>query len=133
MSSFFEDALSDPLISAGKIKMTVRKCFYIDGFPEREEKPKRVWGLKSKQPFSADEAKLNGFGDYATNQFIVIYSLQNIPLPKDDGEDIIVHFNNRDWYVRKVSPFVWDQDTPLEMGYYEVILSKYSDKELNPR
>lgn len=133
MSSFFEDALGDPMISAGRVKLTVRTVRYVDGMAEYVETPKKFFCLKSNQPLSPEAAQLKGFGDYATNEFLTIFSLKEIPMPRKEGEDIIVQFNNRNWYVRKVLPFVWDRDTPLEMGYYEVILSKYSDKELNPR
>ena len=97
-----------------------------------QPKLKKFVAKKSVQPLSPDEAQLQGFPDYGTNEFITIFSLKEIPMPSNKQEAIVVHFNNKNWYVRRVLPFVWDKGTPMEMGYYETILSRYNENQLNP-
>ena len=53
-------------------------------------------------------------------------------MPSKKGEAIIIHFNKKDWYVRRVLPWVWDEGTPMELGYYEVTLSRFNEEEVNP-
>lgn len=130
--SFFADALGDPMISAGTIKMTVRKGFYESGFLKYRDVSKSFYAKKSVQPLEPEEAQLMGFPDYSTNQFITIYSLKKIPMPSKTNEAVIVRFNQTDWYVRKVLPFAWDTGTPMEMGYYEAVLSRFNENEINP-
>lgn len=130
--SFFEDALGDPMISGGVIQLTARTVLFMDGVAEYVEKPISFKARKSCQPLSPDEAQTMGFGDYGTNEFITIFSLKEIPMPKNKGEVVIVKFNHKDWYVRKVLPWVWDKGTPLEMGYYEIILSRFNEEKVNP-
>ncbi len=130
--SFFTDAMGDSMISGGRIKLRIRKTFYDSGFSESQDIPQTFWAKKSIQPLEPEEAQLRGFPDYSTNQFIVIYSLKKIPMPSNKLESVIVNFNNKDWYVRKVQPFVWDEGTPMEMGYYEVILSRFNEDQINP-
>lgn len=130
--SFFTDALGDPMISAGTIKMTIRKGYYESGFLKYRDESKPFFAKKSVQPLEPEEAQLMGFPDYSTNQFITIFSLKKIPMPSKTNEAIIVRFNQTDWYVRKVLPFVWDMGTPMEMGYYEVVLSRFNENEINP-
>lgn len=130
--SFFDDALGDPMISGGVIELTARQVLFVDGFTEYAEKPIKFKARKSCQPLSPDEAQLMGFGDYGTNEFMTIFSTKEIPMPKAKGEAIIVRFNRKDWYVRKVLPWVWDKGTPLELGYYEIILSRFNEEKVNP-
>lgn len=130
--SFFSDALGDPMISAGTIKMTVRKGYYESGFLKFRDQSKSFYAQKSVQPLEPEEAQLMGFPDYSTNQFITIFSLKKIPMPSKTNEAVIVRFNQTDWYVRKVLPFVWDAGTPMEMGYYEAVLSRFNETEINP-
>lgn len=130
--SFFTDAMGDSMISGGTIKLRIRKTFYDSGFSESQDIPQTFWAKKSVQPLEPEEAQLRGFPDYSTNQFIVIYSLKKIPMPSNKLESVIVTFNKKDWYVRKVQPFVWDEGTPMEMGYYEVILSRFNEDQINP-
>lgn len=132
MSSFFQDALGDWMISGGTVTLTARRTLLIDGFATREDKPIRFVARKSCQPLSPDEAQLMGFGDYGTNEFITIYTLKKLPMPSKSGEVIIVRFNKKDWYVRRVLPWTWDEGTPMEMGYWEVTLSRYNENEVNP-
>ena len=61
-----------------------------------------------------------------------MFSIKEVPMPSRSGETVIVHFNNKDWYVRKVLSWVWDKETPLEQGYYEVILSRFNEEKVNP-
>ena len=130
--SFFSDALGDNMISGGTITATARIVFYNSGFSEIVEKPWKFKAKKSIQPLSPDEAQLQGYPDYATNQFITIYSLKKIPMPSRKGEEVIIHFNKKDWKVRKVFPWVWDEGTSMELGYYEVTLSRYEPDTINP-
>lgn len=130
--SFFTDALGDTMFCAGSISVKVKRVYYIDGIAQSTEREKTFVAKKSVQPLSPDEAQLQGFPDYGTNEFITIFSLKEIPMPSNKQEAVIVRFNNKNWYVRKVLPFVWDKDTPMEMGYYETILSRYNDTQLNP-
>lgn len=132
MSSFFEDAMGDSLISGGTIKVRGRSVLYDEGLATYTEKPFNFRAKKSCQPLSPDEAQLMGFGDYGVNQFMTIYALQEIPMPTNKLNDVIVRFNNKDWYVRKVLPWIWNEDTPLQTGYYEVTLSRFNEQEVNP-
>lgn len=132
MGNFFQDALGDLMISGGVMTMSVRRVLYVDGFAKHETQPKKFHARKSIQPLYPDEAQLMGFGDYGTNEFITIYSLKKIPMPSKKGEAIIIHFNKKDWYVRRVLPWVWDEGTPMELGYYEVTLSRFNEEEVNP-
>lgn len=131
--SFFTDAMGDSMISGGTIKVTAMEVLYEDGFAKHTEKPFKFKALKSCQPLSPDEAQLMGFGDYGTNQFMTIYSLQNLPMPSQEGWSLKITFNNRDWFVRKVLPWVWNEGTPMEYGYWEVTLSRYNTDEVNPK
>lgn len=130
--SFFDDAMGDPLIAGGVIKVRGRRILYDDGFSTYEEVPFNFKARKSCQPLSPDEAQLMGFGDYGVNEFMTIFALQEIPMPSNQMSDVIVRFNQRDWYVRKVLPWIWDKGTPLETGYYEVTLSRFNEREVNP-
>lgn len=130
--SFFSDALGDNMISGGTITAVAKVIYYNSGMAEITQKPWKFKAKKSVQPLSPDEAQLQGYPDYATNEFITIYSLKKIPMPSRKGEEIIIHFNKKDWKVRKVLPWVWDQGTPLELGYYEVTLSRYEPDVINP-
>lgn len=130
--SFFTDAMGDSMISGGVIQLTAMNVFYQDGFAVRTEKPIKFKALKSCQPLSPDEAQLMGFGDYGVNEFITIYSLKKITMPNQDGYSLKVRFNNKDWYVRKVLPFSWNEGTPLEYGYWEITLSRFNEMEVNP-
>lgn len=130
--SFFSDALGDNMISGGVITMKMRKVYYDAGIAETDERPISFRARKSIQPLEPEEAQLKGFPDYSTNQFITIFSLKKIPMPSKKLESIIVTFNGKDWYVRKVLPFVWDEGTSMEMGYYEVILSRFDENNINP-
>lgn len=130
--SFFDDALGDPMISGGVITMNLRSVFYDSGFASTTVKRQKFRARKSVQPLTPDEAQVMGFPDYGTNEFITIYSLKAIPMPSKEGEAVVVTFNKKDWYVRKVLPFVWDKDTPMELGYYEVVLSRFNEIEVNP-
>lgn len=130
--SFFTDALGDKMISGGTIKMVMRKVFYNSGMAESQDVPVTFFAQKSIQPLEPEAAQLQGFPDYSTNQFITIYSLKKIPMPSNKLEAVKITFNNKDWYVRKVLPFVWDEDTPMQMGYYEVTLSRFNEGQINP-
>lgn len=130
--SFFTDALGDNMISGGTIKMRMRRVYYDSGMAETEEQPISFLAKKSIQPLEPEEAQTRGFPDYSTNQFITIYSLKKIPMPSKNLESIIITFNKKDWYVRKVLPFIWDEGTPMELGYYEVILSRFDENNINP-
>lgn len=130
--SFFTDALGDPMISGGVITATARTIYYNSGLAETIVKPWKFRAKKSVQPLSPDEAQLQGYPDYATNQFITIFSLKKIPMPSRKGEEVIIHFNKKDWKVRKVQPWVWDEGTAMELGYYEVTLSRYEPDVINP-
>ena len=132
MSSFFEDAMGDYLISGGTIKIRGREVLYDEGMATYTEIPFKFKAKKSCQPLSPDEAQLMGFGDYGVNEFITIYALQEIPMPSNKLKDVIVRFNNKDWYVRKVLPWIWNEKTPLQTGYYEVTLSRFNETEVNP-
>ena len=132
MGSFFSDALGDSMIAGGTISLSMRKVLFIDGFQTHETVPVKFLARKRCQPLSPDEAQLQGFGDYGTNEFMTIYSLKKIPMPSKKGEAIIVRFNKKDWYVRKVQPWIWDEGTPMELGYYEVTLSRFNENEVNP-
>lgn len=132
MSSFFEDAMGDYLISGGTIKIRGREVLYDEGMATYFEKPFRFKAKKSCQPLSPDEAQLMGFGDYGVNEFMTIFALQEIPMPSNKMSDVIVTFNNQDWYVRKVLSWRWNEDTPLATGYYEVTLSRFNEKQVNP-
>ena len=132
MSSFFSDALGDSMISGGTISLSVRKVTFVDGFQTHTTVPIKFLAIKSCQPLSPDEAQLQGFGDYGTNEFMTIYSLKKIPMPSKNGEAVVVRFNKKDWYVRKVQPWVWDEGTPMELGYYEITLSRFNENEVNP-
>lgn len=132
MGSFFEDALGDPMISGGALQVTSRRVLYIDGIATYEGRPQRFFVKKSVQPLTPTEAQLQGFADYGVNEFITVYSLKKITMPSKDGEYLVLRFNNKDWFVRKVLPFVWDEGTPFEMGYWETTLSRYLEEELNP-
>lgn len=130
--SFFTDALGDRMISGGVMKLTARVVLYQDGMATYELKQIPFTARKSIQPLYPEEAQLAGYGDYGTNEFITIYALKKIPMPSKKGEAVIVRFNKTDWYVRKVLRFVWDEGTPLELGYYEVTLSRFNETEVNP-
>lgn len=130
--SFFSDALGDTMISGGVVTATAQTIFYNSGIAEKAQRPWKFKAKKSVQPLSPDEAQLQGFPDYATNQFITIYSLKKIPMPSGKGEEVIVRFNNKDWKVRKVLPWVWDEGTAMELGYYEVTLSRFDPNKINP-
>ena len=132
MSSFFSDALGDNMIAGGTISLSMRKVLFIDGFQTHETVPVKFLARKSCQPLSPDEAQLQGFGDYGTNEFMTIYSLKKIPMPSKKGEAIIEQKKKKDWYVRKVQPWIWDEGTPMELGYYEVTLSRFNENEVNP-
>lgn len=132
MSSFFEDAMGDYMISGGTIKLRGREVLYIDGLANYTEKPFSFRAKKSCQPLYPDEAQLMGFGDYGVNEFMTIFALQEIPMPSNKMSDVIVRFNNKDWYVRKVLPWRWNEDTPMATGYYEVTLSRFNEREVNP-
>ena len=112
--------------------MTVRKGYYESGFLKFRDASRTFYAQKSVQPLEPEEAQLMGFPDYSTNQFITIFSLKKIPMPSKTNESVIVRFNQTDWYVRKVLPFVWDAGTPMEMGYYEAVLSRFNETEINP-
>lgn len=130
--SFFSDALGDSMISGGTMQVFMRKVLYVDGFQTHETRPIRFLARKSIQPLSPDEAQTQGFGDYGTNEFITIYSLKKIPMPSKKGEVVVLRFNKKDWYVRKIQPWIWDEDTPMQLGYYEVTLSRFNENEVNP-
>lgn len=130
--SFFTDALGDTMFCAGTITVTVKTVFYDRGLAKSSTREKKFVAKKSVQPLSPDEAQLQGFPDYGTNEFITIFSLKEIPMPSNKQEVVVVRFNNKNWYVRRVLPFVWDKDTSMEMGYYETILSRYNENQLNP-
>lgn len=130
--SFFSDALGDSMISGGTVKMRMRKGFYNSGLLEYVDEPVTFLARKSIQPLEPEEAQVKGFPDYSTNQFMTIYSLKKIPMPSKKMEAVIITFNNTDWYVRKVMPFVWDEGTPFQMGYYEVTLSRFNETDINP-
>ncbi|MBQ2176732.1 MAG: hypothetical protein II453_17370 [Alphaproteobacteria bacterium] len=130
--SFFTDALGDTMFCAGTITVTVKSIYYDNGFAKNTSREKKFIAKKSVQPLSPDEAQLQGFPDYGPNEFITIFSLKEIPMPSNKQEAVVVKFNGKSWYVRKVLPFVWDKDTPMEMGYYETILSRYNENQLNP-
>jgi hypothetical protein len=132
MGNFFQDVLGDSMISGGIMTVSVKTVLYVDGFATHETKSKKFKARKSIQPLTPDEAQLMGFGDYGTNEFITIYSLKKLPMPSKKGEAIVVHFNNKDWYVRRVLPWVWNEGTPMELGYYEVTLSRFNENEVNP-
>ena len=132
MSSFFSDALGDSMIAGGTISLYMRKVTFVDGFQTHVSTPVKFLARKSCQPLSPDEAQLMGFGDYGTNEFMTIYSLKKIPMPSKKGEAMVVRFNQKDWYVRKVQPWVWDEGTPMELGYYEITLSRFNENEVNP-
>lgn len=132
MGSFFSDALGDSMIAGGTMELTMRKVTFVDGFQTHETRPLKFIVRKSCQPLSPDEAQLQGFGDYGTNEFMTIYSLKKIPMPSKKGDVVVVRFNKKDWYVRKVQPWVWDEGTAMEMGYYEVTLSRFNENEVNP-
>lgn len=100
--SFFMDAIGDDLIGAGTVKITVTTTVYMDGFGEFTTQKKTFTAAKSCQPLSPDEAQLMGFADYGTNEFLTIFTLKKIPMPSKSGETVMVHFNNKDWYVRRV-------------------------------
>ena len=99
MSSFFSDALGDNMIAGGTISLSVRRVTFVDGFQTHTTTPIKFLARKSCQPLSPDEAQLQGFGDYGTNEFMTIYSLKKIPMPSKKGEAIIIKFNKKDWYV----------------------------------
>lgn len=130
--SFFTDAIGDHMISGGTIKVTAMEVYYEDGEGKRIEKPFKFKAKKSCQPLYPEEAQLMGFGDYGTNEFLTIYALQEIPMPSNKLVAVKVHFNKKDWYVRKVLPWVWNQGTPFEYGYWEVTLSRFNETEVNP-
>ena len=130
--SFFTDALGDTMFCAGTISITVKTVYYMDGIATNTSRVKKFVAKKSVQPLSPDEAQLQGFPGYGTNEFITIFSLKEIPMPSNKQEAVVVTFNNKNWYVRRVLPFVWDKGTPMEMGYYETILSRYNETQLNP-
>ena len=130
--SFFSDALGDNMIAGGTISLTMRKVLYVDGFQTHETRKIKFIARKSCQPLTPDEAQLQGFGDYGVNEFMTIYSLKKIPMPSKKGEAVIVRFNKKDWYVRKVQPWIWDEGTPMELCYYEVTLSRFNENEVNP-
>lgn len=132
MSSFFSDALGDSMISGGVIKLYMRTVTYVNGFETHTTRPIKFLARKSCQPLTPEEAQLQGFGDYSTNEFMTIYSLKKIPMPSKEGKAIVVRFNKIDWYVRKVQPWVWDAGTPMELGYYEITLSRFNENEVNP-
>lgn len=132
MGSFFQDALGDWMISGGVMQLTARVVLYEDGMATHETKKIKFNARKSIQPLYPDEAQLQGFGDYGTNEFITIYSLKKIPMPSNRMEAVVVRFNKKDWYVRKVLPFVWDEGTPMQLGYYEITLSRFNENEVNP-
>ena len=132
MSSFFQDALRDKMIGGGQMTLAYRRILRIDGEVTHQERLHTFTAQKSIQPLSPDEAQLMGFGDYGTNEFITIYTLKKIPMPSKKGEVIIVKFNKKDWYVRRVLPWVWDEGTPFQMGYWEVTLSRFNETEVNP-
>lgn len=92
------------MISGGTIKMRMRRVYYDSGMAETEEQPISFLAKKSIQPLEPEEAQTRGFPDYSTNQFITIYSLKKIPMPSKNLESIIITFNKKDWYVRKVLP-----------------------------
>lgn len=130
--SFFIDALGDELIGAGVVNTSVTETVYIDGFGQYTTTKKNFKTAKSCQPLEPDEAQQLGFADYGTNEFITIYSLKRIPMPAKSGDTVMVHFNGKDWYVRKVLPWIWDMGTKNEQGYYEVILSRFNEQNINP-
>lgn len=130
--SFFTDALGDSMISGGTIKVTVNRVYYNSGVAESVVEPKTFIAKKSIQPLEPASAHARGFPDYATNQFITIYSTKKIPLPSKKGEVVTVKFNGQTWYVRKVQPWIWDEGTALQMGYYEITLSRYAEEDINP-
>jgi len=132
MSSFFADALGDSLIGAGQVKLVARTTLYVDGFSTHTETITKFTAQKSFQPLTPDEAFALGFGDYGTNEFITLISLKKIPMPSGTGATTVVRFNNKDWYVRKVLPWVWDEGTPFAQGYYEVIMSRFEETKVNP-
>lgn len=132
MASFFQDALGDWMISGGVMKMTARVVMYEDGMQTHVVKRMNFTARKSIQPLYPEEAQLQGYGDYGTNEFITIFTTKKIPMPSNKMEAVIVRFNKTDWYVRKVLRFVWDEDTPMELGYYEVTLSRFNESEVNP-
>ena len=130
--SFFMDAIGDDLIGAGTVKITVTTTVYMDGFGEFSTQKKTFTAAKSCQPMSPDEAQLMGFADYGTNEFLTIFTLKKIPMPSKSGETVMVHFNNKDWYVRRVLPWVWGEGMPSQQGYYEVTLSRFNETNINP-
>jgi hypothetical protein len=130
--SFFVDALGDEMIGGGIVKLSATSTVYIDGFGTHTTTTTPFKAAKSCQPLSPDEAHTLGFADYGTNEFIVIYSLKKIPMPSKDGDTVMIHFNNKDWYVRKVLPWVWNEGQPSHTGYYEVILSRFNETNINP-
>ena len=70
MGSFFQDALGDWMISGGVMQLTARVVLYEDGMATHETKKIKFNARKSIQPLYPDEAQLQGFGDYGTNEFI---------------------------------------------------------------
>ena len=129
--SFFTDALADPLISGGVVTASYKTITYVDGFASETSATQTFKARKSVQPMAAAEAQLKGYPDYATNEFYVIYTLKKLPLPAGN-KVVVVHFNNKDWYVRGVTSWVWDEGTPFQQGYYEVAMSRYAPDSVNP-
>ena len=130
--SFFTDALADPLISGGIVTATYKTITYENGMAKESSRVETFKARKSVQPLNAAEAQLKGYPDYSVNEFYTIYTLKKISLPTKANQVVIVHFNNKDWYVRGVESFVWDEGTPLQQGYYEVSVSRYAPDSINP-
>lgn len=126
--SFFDDVFGDSMISAGRVKVEIIQTTYVRG--EVSKEVVRSYYLncpKSTQPLEPAEVKMMGFGDYDTNEYRVLYTVKEIPLPTGSGATTMVTINGKQYYVRKVLPWVWDEHTSLAMGAYKVIVSRYSE------
>lgn len=130
--SFFTDALADPLISGGMVTATYKTITYTDGLAQTTSKTQSFRARKSVQPLTPAEALARGYPDYSTNEFYTIYTLKKIPLPSKTNEVVVVHFNQKDWYVRGLLSWVWDEGTPFQQGYFEVVVSRFAPDSINP-
>jgi len=132
MGNIFFDAFSSPIINGGTIQCVLRTTIYAHGFGSNTEKKVPFIAKKSAQPLTPDEATKMGFGDYGSNEWLIIYSTKKIPMPSGSGENMTIEFNKKEWYVRKVLPWTWDEGTQLERGYYKVYLSRFEETKVNP-
>ena len=127
---FFYDCMDDPNINWGtfpiQIKHQIRDSEWgvikvIDTVIEDFE------ALSSPQLLKQDQVEKQGFGDWIAGEVYVVYTLENIPMNKDNSDYRTILFNNKEYEIIRSSFFGVNEGTDLQDGYYIVNFARKID------